>query len=824
MGLPARYRAYARVLVTHEDLRGLRERQRQALFERVALGLTLVVTFRRQATPSAPSARPSTTSSGPSASWRGNAGGEIREAPLLWGRIRRTTLDTATPRRTPTTPRSSPGCSSRPQKAGRTPSGLQARGGGRGCRSAPGQSHRLLLALSVATVLVLLIARGRAGARPALPSPSPTQRAPRLAPDPLLRARRTRARATRSGDRVTVHDGVRPRRACVGTYVSGGGRRPIGTVPLPLGVAAADARGRLRRPRVPQGSCVRPEGLRRHTFSDACAPDSLSCPRSPAEYVQQSPLWEADVRGGSRLSGTLRRGMQYGTPGSSVPTLSEKGGCGACPRQPVDVAVLAPVRGTGNEAGLGALRRVFMGSAEHVVDTPRVGHLRDQPGYLRADGDPARPGRQHVRRRGQHVSGAPALAPSLRPRASRGLEPLLLSMIQKSRESTEVSRRHPDHARQRRRGAAPTALRTTSSPLIPLSPSARTSSLSESWKRRRRNRQPARQAREARSALKLRVPAAGPRPAWTSPSQPGNPDTCNSGSEQRFTTPGCTQLDHAGHYEQAARGAQSLVREVKDDFQELHRARPPYGPGRRGPVDLMEHSKRSRTTNAALVAIRCAPRQGSPSGPSPPATVAGGAPSAPDPRHPPGRTIRGRLVAQVDLREDGPGVVALGVGAWVTVHCQGAQGGAPFVHWWRRGSRTEDRASACSLEEGRERRLEALGLSGALRDALCARDLQAANPLRHVLPVLPREGPDREVNLGPHAANTGDPKPQRAASFRFSGCDLSSSSSSGWRRLSHSSENSSSVSPTETEDRDVQETPLSLRQLDIMRAPSRAQR
>ncbi|MFN7990292.1 MAG: hypothetical protein U0529_22685 [Thermoanaerobaculia bacterium] len=307
----ARYAPYAFVLVSRDDLRALDAGQRSALFDAVALGLTLVVT------PSAGNAEPFGPLGLPfddvlrheRVTFTADAGGEIRESPLLWGRIRRTTLVPVAPRDIDdpalvpwmllTAPPARPDVlrTFRPGE-GRWDSKPLERA--RGARVGALSSF-----VPAAVVLALFLVASRKRDRPPR-WPVAASVAACLVSPLLLYAVLSGARAANSDwrFRVAVNDGL-SRVACVGTYESKGGGGGSGAVVLDLGSTdrAACVTGSLDRLTL---SPLGPRGHRVTTSRNVVTPHSLTLAFTRT-IGPPDPLWEADLRlEGGRPTGTLR--------------------------------------------------------------------------------------------------------------------------------------------------------------------------------------------------------------------------------------------------------------------------------------------------------------------------------------------------------------------------------------------------------------------------------------------------------------------------------------------------------------------------------------
>lgn len=368
---PDRYQPYATAVATRDDLAALGGRQRQALFDAVALGLTLVVTTSSGVGPIEPLGAPfEGVLSGERVLWKGTAGEEIREAPLLWGRIRRTTLAA-----TPASQRADGPDLVRWMLLTSPRSRLDAMrvyvpdDSWHFARFAErARSMRLGVFSTESVVVVVLVllfaASGELGPpRRLLPA---LALAACLAAPPLVYVLLAGRRAGNSDwrFRVTAHDGVSPV-ASLGTYASGGGGG--GSRPVSLswrvpgrGLVASGSPSSLTF--APAGR----ETSRATSASNVAAPFTvvLAFTRS---LVPPDPAWETDVRWEKgRLSGTLtaRRTIEdawilglSGVDGGRIGPVPAGGR--------VDLSSVALSRGRPDLAGASlALRRAWMGRAD----------------------------------------------------------------------------------------------------------------------------------------------------------------------------------------------------------------------------------------------------------------------------------------------------------------------------------------------------------------------------------------------------------------------------------------------------------------------------
>ena len=368
---PDRYQPYATVVVTQDDLVGLGERQRQALFDAVALGLTLVVTTSNGGGPIGPLGMPfEGVLSGERVLWKGSAGEEIREVPLLWGRIRRTTLAEKTaPQRADdpdlvrwmllTSPRSR-------LDAMRVYVPDDSWHFARFAERA--RSMRLGVFSTDAVVVVVLAllfaASGKLGPpRKLLPA---FALATSLAAPALVYVLLAGRRAGNSDwrFRVTAHDGVSPV-ASLGTYASGGGGGGSRPVALSWRVPGRGvvANGSLSSLTFAPGG----RGTIRVTSANNVAAPFTVVLAFTRSLVPPDPAWEADVRfENGRLRGTLtaRRAVRD----AWILGLSDFAGgrIGPVPAGGrVDLSSVALSRGRPDLVGASlALRRAWMGRAD----------------------------------------------------------------------------------------------------------------------------------------------------------------------------------------------------------------------------------------------------------------------------------------------------------------------------------------------------------------------------------------------------------------------------------------------------------------------------
>ena len=136
---------------------------------------------------------------------------------------------------------------------------------------------------------------------------------------------------------------------------------------------------------------------------------------------------------------------------------------------------------------------------------------------------------------------------------------------------------------------------------------------------------------------------------------------------------------------------------------------------------------------------------------------------------------------------------------WVTAHWR-VPVGRRIVHSWRRDSGPET-SSPCSSKKGARSASNRSGLQGVLAGGAPGADSTGCRPARRLLPVLPRERPHEQVHLGPDARREDARVREQLLEPGglvpgFRGATFASSSSSGRRRLSHSSRRLASVSPT----------------------------
>lgn len=376
---PRRYEPYATVLVSRDTLRGLRERQRQALADAVALGLTLVVTSPGGADGFAPLGPPFDEAlSHERVTWTGDAGEETRESRLLWGRIRRTTAAATPPKGDDeralaswmllTAPRGRP-------DAHRIYIPLEGFWSGRlpeRFRAARLGALSAYAAVAVA-LLLLFVASKRFGRPPRLPVALAV--AVGLAAPAVVYGVLAGRRAGNSDwrFRVTVHDGVGPL-ACSGTYASrggGGGSRPVSVSweAPERGIVAVDSfpsltfvpcGGRTRRATAATGFVAW------FTFVHAFA-RSLHPP---------DPLWETDLRWEEgRLIGTLKARREVKDAWFFGLTATDAGHVGAVPAGGrVDVSSMALFRGRPKSAdAIPTLRRAWMGRlGSWTIEVPRT--------------------------------------------------------------------------------------------------------------------------------------------------------------------------------------------------------------------------------------------------------------------------------------------------------------------------------------------------------------------------------------------------------------------------------------------------------------------
>lgn len=368
--VPSRYEPYALVLVSREDLRTLSEDQRQALFDAAALGLTLVVTSPGGTGAFDPPGLPfDDVLANERVSWKGDGGEEIREAPLLWGRIRRTTL--APPASLQglddaallswmllTAPPGRPELSRVfPPEEGRAWAKPQDRA--RAARLGSLSAYSV-----VALVLALLFASSKRHGRPSR-LPVAAALAACLAAPPLLYGALASRRAGNADwkFRVTVHDGL-GRVACIGRYESlggGGGSDPVALdwKPSRRGIVAAGSLGAPRLTVSPSSGGV----VQMRSANRGFTPDEVLNVFSRT-LASPDPPWQADVRWqDGRLGGALtaRRAVKD----AWILGLGDGDGArlGAVPAGGrVDLGALSPVRGRAElERGLGPLRRAWMG-------------------------------------------------------------------------------------------------------------------------------------------------------------------------------------------------------------------------------------------------------------------------------------------------------------------------------------------------------------------------------------------------------------------------------------------------------------------------------
>ena len=316
---PDRYAPYAVVLVSPAGLSSLDTTRRQALFDATALGLTLAVSADGTADPFGPLGSPFDQALGSERTiFRADGGEELREAALLQGRIRRTTLPAAIPPKGTddaglvpymllTSARSTAETGPLLHWSAGSPGSLfsqRKESRNHECTQAARTGLLLILACSAGTLGLLFWTSRKYGRPPRAPALAALASCA-ISPFVVYLAQASRG-AGNFDDRfeVTVHDATSPV-ASRGVYdLRGGGG---GTEPV---------RFTFRRPergivltRSWTQLAAEPRGKRgvEVTTSRRADSDSTLTFQFTREVVPREPLWETNLRrDGDRVAGTIR--------------------------------------------------------------------------------------------------------------------------------------------------------------------------------------------------------------------------------------------------------------------------------------------------------------------------------------------------------------------------------------------------------------------------------------------------------------------------------------------------------------------------------------